>query len=59
MFSSLLEGIRFKESYCDMTNEKGREDFSLAGYQYLPPKLQDQAFIRDQVEHNQKEIERK
>ncbi|XP_067607541.1 coiled-coil domain-containing protein 15 isoform X4 [Pseudorca crassidens] len=40
--------VRFKESYCDMTNEKGREDFSLAGYQYLPPKLQDQAFIRDQ-----------
>ncbi|XP_068412548.1 coiled-coil domain-containing protein 15 isoform X6 [Eschrichtius robustus] len=40
--------VRFKESYCDMTNEKGREDFPLAGYQYLPPKLQDQAFIRDQ-----------
>ncbi|XP_007463701.1 PREDICTED: coiled-coil domain-containing protein 15 [Lipotes vexillifer] len=40
--------VRFKESYCDITHEKGREDFSLAGYQYLPPKLQDQAFIRDQ-----------
>ncbi|XP_024596546.1 coiled-coil domain-containing protein 15 isoform X4 [Neophocaena asiaeorientalis asiaeorientalis] len=40
--------VRFKESYCDMTNEKGKEDFSLAGYQYLPPKRQDQAFIRDQ-----------
>ncbi|XP_059960586.1 coiled-coil domain-containing protein 15 isoform X1 [Mesoplodon densirostris] len=40
--------VRFKESYCDTTNEKGREDFSLAGYQYLPPKLQDHAFIRDQ-----------
>ncbi|XP_047608222.1 coiled-coil domain-containing protein 15 isoform X9 [Phacochoerus africanus] len=39
--------VRFKESYCDMT-EKGREDFSLAGYQYLPPKFQDQAIIRDQ-----------
>ncbi|XP_057551975.1 coiled-coil domain-containing protein 15 isoform X2 [Hippopotamus amphibius kiboko] len=40
--------VRFKESYCNMTSEKGREDFSLAGYQCLPPKLQDQAFIRDQ-----------
>ncbi|XP_029064967.1 coiled-coil domain-containing protein 15 isoform X4 [Monodon monoceros] len=49
--------VRFKESYCDMTNEKGKEDFSLAGYQYLPPKRQDQAFIRDQVEHNQEERE--
>ncbi|XP_047608215.1 coiled-coil domain-containing protein 15 isoform X2 [Phacochoerus africanus] len=44
--ASLLK-VRFKESYCDMT-EKGREDFSLAGYQYLPPKFQDQAIIRDQ-----------
>uniref|UniRef100_A0A8D0XNE2 Coiled-coil domain containing 15 n=1 Tax=Sus scrofa TaxID=9823 RepID=A0A8D0XNE2_PIG len=39
--------VRFKESYCDMT-EKGREDFSLAGYQYLTPKFQDQVIIRDQ-----------
>lgn len=29
--------------------EKGREDFSLAGYQYLTPKFQDQVIIRDQV----------
>ena len=35
-------------------NEKGRKDFSLASYQYLPPKLQDQASIRDQVESSQK-----
>ncbi|XP_047608224.1 coiled-coil domain-containing protein 15 isoform X11 [Phacochoerus africanus] len=44
---SRVQKVRFKESYCDMT-EKGREDFSLAGYQYLPPKFQDQAIIRDQ-----------
>uniref|UniRef100_A0A667G8Y1 Coiled-coil domain containing 15 n=1 Tax=Lynx canadensis TaxID=61383 RepID=A0A667G8Y1_LYNCA len=35
-------------SYSDMSSEKGREGFSLASYQYLPPKLQDYAFIRDQ-----------
>ncbi|KAK2492421.1 hypothetical protein MC885_002570, partial [Smutsia gigantea] len=40
--------VHFKEPYSGMTNEKEREDFSLAGYQYPPPKLQDQAFIRDQ-----------
>lgn len=39
-----------------MSSEKGREDSSLAGYQYLPPKLQDQTFIRDQVEQNRKEM---
>ncbi|XP_061262297.1 coiled-coil domain-containing protein 15 isoform X2 [Bos javanicus] len=39
--------VCFKETYCD-TNEKGRKDFSLASYQYLPPKLQYQASIRDQ-----------
>ncbi|XP_027387483.1 coiled-coil domain-containing protein 15 isoform X1 [Bos indicus x Bos taurus] len=39
--------VCFKETYCDM-NEKGRKDFSLASYQYLPPKLQYQASIRDQ-----------
>nr|XP_031299298.1 coiled-coil domain-containing protein 15 isoform X4 [Camelus dromedarius] len=49
--------VRFKESCCDMTSEKER-DPSLAGYQYLPPKLQDQAFIRDEIEQNQKEIQR-
>ncbi|XP_058400878.1 coiled-coil domain-containing protein 15 isoform X6 [Diceros bicornis minor] len=47
-FLSRDQKVHFKEPYSDMTNEKGREDFSLAGYQYLPPKLQDQAFIRDQ-----------
>ena len=46
--------VCFKETYCDMMNEKGRKDFSLESYQYLPPKLQDQASIRDQVELNQK-----
>ncbi|XP_020750618.2 coiled-coil domain-containing protein 15 isoform X2 [Odocoileus virginianus] len=39
--------VCFKETYCDMVSEK-RKDFSLASYQYLPPKLQDQASIRDQ-----------
>uniref|UniRef100_A0A8B9YKC4 Coiled-coil domain containing 15 n=1 Tax=Bos mutus grunniens TaxID=30521 RepID=A0A8B9YKC4_BOSMU len=34
--------VCFKETYCDM-NEKGRKDFSLASYQYLPPKLQYQS----------------
>lgn len=46
--SSRGKKVHFKEPYSDTTNEKGREDFSLAGYQYLPPKLQDQACIRDQ-----------
>ncbi|XP_068834551.1 coiled-coil domain-containing protein 15 [Capricornis sumatraensis] len=40
--------VCFKETYCDMMNEKGRKEFSLESYQYLPPKLQDQASIRDQ-----------
>lgn len=40
-----------------MMNEKGRKEFSLESYQYLPPKLQDQASIRDQVELNQKDID--
>nr|XP_021551903.1 coiled-coil domain-containing protein 15-like [Neomonachus schauinslandi] len=43
--------VRFKESYSDMSSEKGREDYSLAGYQYLPPKLQDQTFVRDQSKY--------
>lgn len=42
-----------------MTNEKEREDFSLAGCQYPPPKLQNQVFIRDQVEQNKKDVKRK
>ncbi|XP_045411683.1 coiled-coil domain-containing protein 15 [Lemur catta] len=40
--------VHFKEPYSDMTDEKGRDDFSLAGYQYVPPKPQDQDLIRDQ-----------
>ncbi|KAM7226524.1 hypothetical protein CapIbe_022669 [Capra ibex] len=40
--------VCFKETYCDMMNEKGRKEFSLESYPYLPPKLQDQASIRDQ-----------
>ncbi|XP_065793402.1 coiled-coil domain-containing protein 15 isoform X5 [Muntiacus reevesi] len=39
--------VCFKETYCDMMSEK-RKDFSLASYQYLPAKLQDQTSIRDQ-----------
>ncbi|XP_040487020.1 coiled-coil domain-containing protein 15 isoform X4 [Ursus maritimus] len=46
-----VQKVRFKESYSDMSSEKGREDSSLAGYQYLPPKLQDQTFIRDQSKY--------
>ncbi|XP_017898975.1 PREDICTED: coiled-coil domain-containing protein 15 isoform X4 [Capra hircus] len=41
--------VCFKKTYCDMMNEKGRKEFSLESYPYLPPKLQDQASIRDQV----------
>nr|XP_019566020.1 PREDICTED: coiled-coil domain-containing protein 15 isoform X3 [Rhinolophus sinicus] len=40
--------VRFKEPYSDMIHEKGRDDFSLVGYQYLPPNLQDQVFVRNQ-----------
>ncbi|XP_023373093.1 coiled-coil domain-containing protein 15 [Otolemur garnettii] len=40
--------VRFKEPCSDMTDEKGRDDFSLVGYQYVPSKPQDQDFIRDQ-----------
>lgn len=40
--------VHFKEPYSDMIHEKGRDDFSLVGYQYLPPNLQDQAFVRNQ-----------
>ena len=55
-FFFVFEKVCFKETYCDM-NEKGRKDFSLASYQYLPSKLQYQASIRDQVELNQKDID--
>ncbi|XP_019566016.2 coiled-coil domain-containing protein 15 isoform X1 [Rhinolophus sinicus] len=40
--------VRFKEPYSNMVHEKGRDDFSLVGYQYLPSNLQDQAFVRNQ-----------
>lgn len=42
-----------------MSSEKGREGFFLASYQYQPPQLQDYTFIRDQVEQNKKEINRR
>lgn len=34
-----------------MSSEEKREGFSVAGHQYLPPKLQDQTFIRDQSKY--------
>ncbi|KAM5226237.1 coiled-coil domain-containing protein 15 isoform 2-T3 [Hipposideros larvatus] len=40
--------VRFKDPDSDTINEKGRDDFSLVDYQYLPPKLQDEAFVRNQ-----------
>ncbi|XP_053451123.1 coiled-coil domain-containing protein 15 isoform X1 [Nycticebus coucang] len=40
--------VCFKEPCSDMTDEKGKDDFSLVGYQYVPSKPQDQDFIRDQ-----------
>lgn len=40
--------VRFKDPYSDTINEKGRDDFSLVDYQYLPPKFQDEAFVRNQ-----------
>ncbi|XP_075858735.1 coiled-coil domain-containing protein 15 isoform X3 [Microcebus murinus] len=40
--------VHFKEPYSNMTDEKRRGDFSLAGYQYVTPKPQDQDLIRDQ-----------
>ncbi|XP_041627447.1 coiled-coil domain-containing protein 15 isoform X3 [Vulpes lagopus] len=43
--------VRFKESYSDMSSEEEREGFSVAGHQYLPPKLQDQTFIRNQSKY--------
>uniref|UniRef100_G1R792 Coiled-coil domain containing 15 n=1 Tax=Nomascus leucogenys TaxID=61853 RepID=G1R792_NOMLE len=47
-FLPKYQKVHFKEPYSDMTDEKGREDFSLADYQCLPPKSQDQDDIRNQ-----------
>uniref|UniRef100_A0A5F9C762 Coiled-coil domain containing 15 n=1 Tax=Oryctolagus cuniculus TaxID=9986 RepID=A0A5F9C762_RABIT len=47
-FLPKYQKVRFKEPYSDMTNEEGREDFSLVDYQYQSPKLQIQDVIRDQ-----------
>ncbi|XP_069904003.1 coiled-coil domain-containing protein 15 isoform X8 [Oryctolagus cuniculus] len=47
-FLPKYQKVRFKEPYSDMTNEEGREDFSLMDYQYQSPKLQIQDVIRDQ-----------
>ncbi|KAM9660376.1 coiled-coil domain-containing protein 15 isoform 1-T1 [Trichechus inunguis] len=47
--------VRFKEPYSDMTDERRREDFALAGYRHLPPKLQAQTCVRDPVEQDKKE----
>nr|XP_012607953.1 coiled-coil domain-containing protein 15 isoform X3 [Microcebus murinus] len=43
--------VHFKEPYSNMTDEKRRGDFSLAGYQYVTPKPQDQDLIRDQEKY--------
>lgn len=51
IFFSLLE-INFRKPFSDMTDGKGREIFSLMSYKCLPPKLQVQDFIRDQVGQN-------
>ncbi|XP_006867742.1 PREDICTED: coiled-coil domain-containing protein 15 [Chrysochloris asiatica] len=40
--------VRFKEPHCAIMDGSGEEDFSLADSKYLPPKLQEQTFIRDQ-----------
>uniref|UniRef100_A0A2I3LEY6 Coiled-coil domain containing 15 n=1 Tax=Papio anubis TaxID=9555 RepID=A0A2I3LEY6_PAPAN len=47
-FLPKYQKVHFKEPYSDMTDEKGREDLSLADYQCLPPKSQDQDDIRNQ-----------
>uniref|UniRef100_G3QGM7 Coiled-coil domain containing 15 n=1 Tax=Gorilla gorilla gorilla TaxID=9595 RepID=G3QGM7_GORGO len=47
-FLPKYQKVHFKEPYSDMTDEKGREDFSLADYQCLPPKSQDQDDIKNQ-----------
>ncbi|KAK1328506.1 hypothetical protein QTO34_012079, partial [Cnephaeus nilssonii] len=46
-FLPRYQKVRFKETY-SVINEKGRDDFCLAGYQSPTPKVQDQVFIRDQ-----------
>nr|XP_037860968.1 coiled-coil domain-containing protein 15 isoform X5 [Chlorocebus sabaeus] len=47
-FLPKYQKVHFKEPYSDMTDDKGREDLSLADYQCLPPKSQDQDDIRNQ-----------
>uniref|UniRef100_H2NFR8 Coiled-coil domain containing 15 n=1 Tax=Pongo abelii TaxID=9601 RepID=H2NFR8_PONAB len=47
-FLPKYQKVHFKEPHSDMTDEKGREDFSLADYQCLPPKSQDQDDIKNQ-----------
>ncbi|XP_070255822.1 coiled-coil domain-containing protein 15 isoform X2 [Myotis yumanensis] len=47
---SRVQKVRFKEPY-SVINEKGRDGFSLAGYQSPTPKVQDQVCIRDQKVH--------
>uniref|UniRef100_A0A2K6KX15 Coiled-coil domain containing 15 n=1 Tax=Rhinopithecus bieti TaxID=61621 RepID=A0A2K6KX15_RHIBE len=47
-FLPKYQKVHFEEPYSDMTDEKGREDFSLADYQCLPPKSQDQDGIINQ-----------
>lgn len=46
-FVPRFQKVRFKERY-SVINEKGGDDFCLAGYQSPTPKVQDQVFIRDQ-----------
>ncbi|MBZ3878740.1 Coiled-coil domain-containing protein 15 [Sciurus carolinensis] len=43
--------VHFQEPFSDTTDEEGREDFSLAGYQCLPSQTQFQDFIREQSLH--------
>ncbi|XP_070255821.1 coiled-coil domain-containing protein 15 isoform X1 [Myotis yumanensis] len=49
-FLPRYQKVRFKEPY-SVINEKGRDGFSLAGYQSPTPKVQDQVCIRDQKVH--------
>lgn len=46
-FLPRYQKVRFKEPY-SVINERGRDGFSLAGYQSPTPKVQDQVCIRDQ-----------
>ncbi|XP_047373998.1 coiled-coil domain-containing protein 15 [Sciurus carolinensis] len=43
-----VKKVHFQEPFSDTTDEEGREDFSLAGYQCLPSQTQFQDFIREQ-----------